>query len=73
MQGDPIIYLPFGIGQWQKPLVAPIALSQKVGDLKVTIDGREIAAAPVIALEKIESAGVFGRAVDTVRLWFAKT
>ena len=58
---------------WQKPLVAPIALSQKVGDLKVTIDGREIAAAPVIALEKIESAGVFGRAVDTVRLWFAKT
>ena len=58
---------------WQKPLVAPIALSQKVGDLKVTIDGREVAAAPVLALEKIESAGVFGRAVDTVRLWFAKT
>ena len=58
---------------WQKPLVAPIALNQKVGDLKVTLDGREVAAAPVLALEKIESAGVFGRAVDTVRLWFART
>ena len=57
----------------QKPLIAPIAAGQKIGSMKVTIDGREVADVPVIALEAIEAAGVFGRAVDTVRLWFAKT
>lgn len=56
----------------QKPLLAPVALNQKVGNMKVTIDGREIASVPVLALEKIDGAGVFGRAYDTVRLWFAK-
>ena len=47
-------------------------MNQKVGNMKVTIDGREIASVPVLALEKIDGAGVFGRAFDTVRLWFAK-
>ena len=56
----------------QRPLLAPVALNQKVGDMKVTIDGREITSVPVLALEKIDGAGVFGRAFDTVRLWFAK-
>ena len=57
----------------QKPLIAPIALGQKIGSMKVTVDGREIAEVPVVALEAVEGAGVFGRAYDTVRLWFAKT
>ena len=56
----------------QKPLLAPVALNQAVGNMKVTIDGREIASVPVLALERIDGAGVFGRAFDTVRLWFAK-
>lgn len=56
----------------QRPLLAPVALNQKVGDMKVTIDGREITSVPVLALEKIDGAGVFGRAFDTVRLWFVK-
>lgn len=56
----------------QKPLLAPVALNQKVGSMRVTIDGREIISVPVLALEKIDGAGVFGRALDTVRLWFAK-
>jgi D-alanyl-D-alanine carboxypeptidase (penicillin-binding protein 5/6) len=55
-----------------KPLVAPLALGQTVGTIRVTVDGREVAALPVLALEKVEVAGVFGRAVDTVRLWFTK-
>ena len=57
----------------QKPLLAPIALGQKIGTMKVTVDGREIAEVPVIALEAVEGAGVFGRAYDTVRLWFTKS
>ena len=57
----------------QKPLLAPIAAGQKIGSMKVTVDGREIAEVPVVALEAVEGAGVFGRAYDTVRLWFAKS
>ena len=59
--------------QSQKPLLAPIAVGQKIGSMKVTVDGREIAEVPVVALEAVEGAGVFGRAYDTVRLWFAKS
>ena len=57
----------------QKPLIAPVALGQKIGSMKVTVEGRDIAEIPVVALEAVEGAGVFGRAYDTVRLWFAKT
>ena len=57
----------------QKPLIAPVALGQKIGSMKVTVEGRYIAEIPVVALEAVEGAGVFGRAYDTVRLWFAKT
>lgn len=57
----------------QKPLLAPIALGQKIGTMKVTVDGRDIAEVPVVALEAVEGAGVFGRAYDTMRLWFTKS
>ena len=56
----------------QKPLLAPVAQNQIVGSLKVSLDGREVASVPVMALEKIEMAGVFGRALDSARLWFVK-
>jgi D-alanyl-D-alanine carboxypeptidase (penicillin-binding protein 5/6) len=56
----------------QKPLLAPIAQGQKIGTMKVTLDGRDIAEVPVVSLEKVEAAGIFGRALDTMRLWFAK-
>ncbi len=57
----------------QKPLLAPIAAGQRIGTMKVTVEGRDIAEVAVVALEAIEGAGVFGRAYDTVRLWFAKS
>ncbi len=57
----------------QKPLLAPIAAGQRIGTMKVTVEGREIAEVAVVALEGVEGAGVFGRAYDTVRLWFAKS
>jgi len=40
--------------------------------MKVTLEGREIAEVPVVALEKIDGAGFFGRTLDTMRLWFSK-
>ncbi|MDB5804773.1 MAG: peptidase [Betaproteobacteria bacterium] len=56
----------------QKPLLAPISLGQKIGSMKVTLDGRDIAEIPVVALDKVGAAGFFGRTLDTMRLWFSK-
>ncbi len=52
-----------------EPLVAPIAVGQKLGTLRVRLANTVIAERPVVALEGIEPAGWFGRAWDTIRLW----
>jgi D-alanyl-D-alanine carboxypeptidase (penicillin-binding protein 5/6) len=74
---DLFMTLPKGIGPKLKvameakaPLTAPIALGQNVGTLKLVLDGKPIAEFPVKALEEVPQAGIFGRAWDTVRLWF---
>jgi D-alanyl-D-alanine carboxypeptidase (penicillin-binding protein 5/6) len=51
-------------------LVAPIAVGQKVGTIRLTLDGQLIREVPLVALESVDQAGVFGRAIDTIRLWF---
>ncbi len=56
----------------QEPLVAPVASAQKVGVVKVALDGKPMAEFPLIALEEVPPGGFFGRAVDTVRLWLRK-
>ena len=53
----------------QQPLVAPITQGQKVGVMRVTLDGKAVGEYPVLALESVGVAGVFGRAWDTLRLW----
>ena len=52
------------------PLVAPVALNSKVGVMKVMLDGKAVAEVPVIALEQVNQASIFGRAWDSVRLMF---
>jgi len=52
------------------PLVAPIDQNSRVGTLKMTIDGKVVAELPVLALEQVSQAGIFGRAWDSMRLWF---
>jgi serine-type D-Ala-D-Ala carboxypeptidase (penicillin-binding protein 5/6) len=52
-------------------LIAPIEAGQKLGMLKVTIDGQAYGEYPVIALEKVELGNIFVRLFDTIRLWFA--
>jgi D-alanyl-D-alanine carboxypeptidase (penicillin-binding protein 5/6) len=51
------------------PLVAPFALGQAVGTLKVSIGTEPLVEIPLVALEAVEQAGVLGRAWDAVRLW----
>jgi D-alanyl-D-alanine carboxypeptidase (penicillin-binding protein 5/6) len=52
------------------PLVAPIAINSKIGNLKMMLDGKPVAEFPVLALEQINQATIFGRAWDSMRLWF---
>jgi D-alanyl-D-alanine carboxypeptidase (penicillin-binding protein 5/6) len=52
------------------PLVAPLTKGQRVGTLKVaTAGGAPIASVPLVVLEPVELAGLFGRAWDAIRLW----
>lgn len=52
------------------PLVAPLAKGQRVGTLKVTTAaGQAVAELPLVVLEPVEEAGIFGRAWDAIRLW----
>ena len=53
-----------------EPLVAPLTKGQRVGTLKVTTAaGAPVAEVPLVVLEAIEQAGIFGRAWDAIRLW----
>ncbi len=51
------------------PLVAPIAANAQIGTMKMMIDGKSVAEFPVLALESVNQASIFGRAWDSVRLW----
>lgn len=52
------------------PLVAPIDKNSQVGTIKVmSADDKVITELPVIALEQVAQAGMFGRALDSIRLW----
>ena len=54
----------------QQPLLAPVQLGQVVATLKVSLDGKPFGEYPAVAIETVPVAGVFGRMLDTVRLWF---
>jgi D-alanyl-D-alanine carboxypeptidase (penicillin-binding protein 5/6) len=54
----------------QQPLLAPIAAGQKIGVLRVQLDGKPYGEFPVVALEEVPVAGIFGRGWDSLRLLF---
>ncbi len=51
------------------PLVAPLTKGQQVGSLKVLSGTQTVAEVPLLALDTVEQAGMFGRAWDSIRLW----
>ena len=74
---DLYLTLPKGVGpklkvamEAREPLSAPLALGQPVGVLRLTLDGKPLAEFPLQALEEVPLAGIFGRAWDSIRLWF---
>jgi len=74
---DIYMTVPKGVGDKLKPvlthkdpLVAPVALGSKVGSLTLMLpDGKPLSELPVVALEQVNQATIFGRAWDSVRLW----
>ena len=53
-----------------KQLVAPIAKGQSVGMVKVTLDGKVVAQAPLVAVEGVEQGGFFKRLWDGFMMWW---
>jgi len=52
------------------PLLAPLTAGQQVGTIKVTTaGGSAIASVPLVVLEPVALAGIFGRSWDAIRLW----
>jgi len=73
---DVLVTVPKGVAGKMKPvlerkdpLVAPLPLHSKVGTLKMMVDGKAILELPVVALEEVSQASIFGRAWDSMRLW----
>lgn len=51
-------------------LVAPIRKGQKIGTVKVTLDGKPVAQRPLVALEAVEEAGFFKRLWHELLMWW---
>lgn len=51
------------------PLVAPFIKGQVVGGLKIFQGDKPLFDVPLVTLEAVEQAGLWGRAWDAVRLW----
>ena len=73
-----VVSVPAGTGAKVKtqvsrpdPLVAPFVKGQAIGTLKVMVaDGAaSLVEVPLLALDAVEEAGIFGRAWDSIRLW----
>ena len=55
----------------QQPLVAPIRRGQRLGTLRLTLDGKSIGDYPLVALHEVKVAGIFGRGWDSMKLFFS--
>ena len=53
-----------------KSLVAPIAKGQKIGMVKVALDGKVIAQSPLVALNAVEEGGFFKRLWHELLMWW---
>lgn len=53
-----------------KQIVAPITQGQAIGTVRVMLDGKEVAQAPLVALKPVAEAGFFGRMYDEFLMWW---
>lgn len=51
-----------------QPLVAPIKKGQVIGNVKFTLNGKMIDQRPLVAAKSVDTAGILGRAWDSIKL-----
>ena len=73
---DVLVTVPKGVAgklkpvlERKDPLVAPLARGSRVGTLKMMVDNKPLLTLPVVALEEVPEASIFGRTWDSMRLW----
>jgi len=54
--------------EYKQPLIAPVQRGQEVGTVKFTLDDKLIETYPLVALEEVGVANIFGRTWDSVKL-----
>ena len=52
--------------------MAPINRGQRLGTLRLMLDGKSLGDYPLVALQDVGVAGLFGRGWDSIRMLFAK-
>jgi D-alanyl-D-alanine carboxypeptidase (penicillin-binding protein 5/6) len=72
---DVLVTVPKGVAgklkpvlERKDPLVAPLPRNGRVGTLKMMVDNKPLLVLPVVALEEVQEASIFGRAWDSMRL-----
>ena len=72
-----LVTLPRGRYRQLKPvmdvpstLVGPVAKGQKIGTVRVMLDGKPLAQRPLVALEAVEEAGFFKRLWHELLMWW---
>lgn len=75
-QRDIYVTVPKGAGNRLKAqlalppkMMAPFTAGQTVGKLVVSLDDKTLQELPVVVLEDVPQAGIFGRAWDSMKLW----
>ena len=53
-----------------KQLIAPFAKGQKIGTVKVMLDGKVVAQSPLVAIGAVEQGGFFKRLWDEFWMWW---
>lgn len=56
----------------QQPILAPVSQGQRLGTLRLTLDGKRLGDYPLAALHAVGVAGILGRGWDTIRLFFGQ-
>ncbi|OYY94978.1 MAG: peptidase [Hydrogenophilales bacterium 28-61-23] len=74
---DFYVTVPRGTGKriqaqliFQQPLLAPVSRGQRVGTLRLSLDGAPVGDYPLLALENVPVAGMLGRGWDNILLMF---
>lgn len=56
--------------EMRQPIIAPVSSGQRLGVLKLTLEGKPYAEFSLLALDNVALANVFSRGIDSIRLIF---